>query len=54
VSGGNRGDGGGEEGGGVRALNGEVVEDEFASDAVNYQILLEKIDRMLERLELGA
>ncbi|KAK3310881.1 uncharacterized protein B0T15DRAFT_53718 [Chaetomium strumarium] len=44
----------GEEGGGVRALNGEVVEDEFASDAVNYQILLEKIDRMLERLKLDA
>jgi hypothetical protein len=44
---------GGEEGG-VRALNGEVVEDEFASDAVNYQILLGKIDRMLERLKLDA
>ncbi|KAK4235877.1 hypothetical protein C8A03DRAFT_36258 [Achaetomium macrosporum] len=44
----------GGEGGGVRALNGEVVEDEFASDAVNYQILLEKIDRMLERLKLDA
>ena len=40
--------------GGVRTLNGDVVEDEFASDAVNYQILLEKIERMLERLELGA
>ena len=55
VSNGNRVEGVGEEGGGgVRALNGEVVEDEFASDAVNYQILLEKIERMLERLELGA
>ncbi|KAL2135595.1 hypothetical protein VTI74DRAFT_7871 [Chaetomium olivicolor] len=39
---------------GVRTLNGDVVEDEFASDAVNYQILLEKIERMLERLNLGA
>jgi hypothetical protein len=38
----------------VRTLNGDVVEDEFASDAVNYQILLEKIDRMLERLKLDA
>jgi hypothetical protein len=47
---------GGEDGGGggVRTLNGDVVEDEFASDAVNYQILLEKIDRMLERLKLDA
>lgn len=44
----------GEEAGGVRALNGEVVEDEFASDAVNYQVLMDKIDRMLERLNLGA
>ncbi|KAH6630396.1 hypothetical protein B0J18DRAFT_421070 [Chaetomium sp. MPI-SDFR-AT-0129] len=41
-------------GGGVRALNGEMVEDEFASDAVNYQILLNKIDVMLERLKLEA
>lgn len=48
------GEGGAEGGGGVRTLNGEVVEDEFASDAVNYQILLEKIDRMLERLKLSA
>ncbi|KAK4102988.1 hypothetical protein N658DRAFT_495057 [Parathielavia hyrcaniae] len=48
---------GGESGGGaggVRTLNGDVVEDEFASDAVNYQILLEKIDRVLERLKLDA
>jgi hypothetical protein len=39
---------------GVRTLDGEVVEDEFASDAVNYQILLGKIDKMLERLNLEA
>jgi hypothetical protein len=42
------------DGGGVKTLNGKVVEDEFASDAVNYQILLEKIDRMLEMLKLDA
>ncbi|KAK4168598.1 BTB/POZ domain-containing protein 3 [Cladorrhinum sp. PSN259] len=45
-------EGEGEEG--VRALNGQVVEDEFASDAINYQILLGKIDQMLERLKLDA
>ncbi|KAK4232285.1 hypothetical protein QBC38DRAFT_91837 [Podospora fimiseda] len=45
-------DGVGEEG--VIALNGEVVEDEFASDAINYQILLGKIDKMLGRLKLDA
>ncbi|KAH6628376.1 hypothetical protein F5144DRAFT_578826 [Chaetomium tenue] len=42
------------EGGGVKTLNGKVVEDEFASDAVNYEILQEKIDRMLEMLNLDA
>ncbi|KAL2158418.1 hypothetical protein VTH06DRAFT_4466 [Thermothelomyces fergusii] len=48
------GGGGGSGPRGVRALNGQVVEDEFASDAINYQILMEKIDRMLERLKLDA
>ncbi|KAK0665844.1 hypothetical protein QBC41DRAFT_339537 [Cercophora samala] len=43
-----------EEGKGVVTLDGVVVEDEFASDAVNYHILVEKIDRMLERLKLDA
>ncbi|KAK7433225.1 hypothetical protein QQZ08_000160 [Neonectria magnoliae] len=38
----------------VRTLDGEVVEDEFASDAINYQILLGKIDAMLDRLKLDA
>ncbi|KAI0850732.1 hypothetical protein F5Y00DRAFT_27778 [Daldinia vernicosa] len=38
----------------VRTLDGELVEDEFASDAINYQLLLQKIDRMLERLKLDA
>lgn len=44
----------GDGGGGVRTLNGEVVEDEFASDALNYRLLMEKIDKMLERLNLDA
>ncbi|ETR98568.1 hypothetical protein M419DRAFT_114768 [Trichoderma reesei RUT C-30] len=39
---------------GVRTLNGEAAEDEFASDAINYQILLHKIDAMLEGLKLDA
>jgi hypothetical protein len=38
----------------IRTLDGEVVEDEFDSDSINYQILLEKIDRLLERLKLDA
>ncbi|KPM41960.1 hypothetical protein AK830_g4544 [Neonectria ditissima] len=38
----------------VRTLDGKVVEDEFASDAINYQILLGKIDAMLDRLKLDA
>ncbi|XXH02363.1 hypothetical protein Hte_008738 [Hypoxylon texense] len=41
-------------GGVVRTLDGELVEDEFASDAINYQILLQKIDIMLEKLKLDA
>ncbi|KAL0474389.1 hypothetical protein QR685DRAFT_601876 [Neurospora intermedia] len=47
-------DGEEEGGGGLRTLDGKLVEDEFVSDAVNYQILLEKIDKMLDRLKLGA
>lgn len=35
-------------------LDGEAAEDEFASDAINYQTLLEKIDVMLEILKLDA
>ncbi|KUI73320.1 BTB/POZ domain-containing protein 3 [Cytospora mali] len=38
----------------VRTLEGEVVEDEFDLDAMNYQILLGKIDTLLERLKLDA
>ncbi|KAK5991272.1 BTB/POZ domain-containing protein 3 [Cladobotryum mycophilum] len=40
--------------GAVRTLDGETADDEFASDAINYQILLNKIDSMLERLKLDA
>ncbi|KAI0487236.1 BTB/POZ domain-containing protein [Xylaria cf. heliscus] len=39
---------------GVRTLDGELAEDEFASDAINYQVLLQKIDIMLENLKLDA
>ncbi|KAK2006422.1 BTB/POZ domain-containing protein [Colletotrichum eremochloae] len=45
---------GGEGDGGVKTLGGEVAEDEFASDAINYQILLGKIDAVLDRLKLDA
>ncbi|TPX13935.1 uncharacterized protein E0L32_005635 [Thyridium curvatum] len=38
----------------VRTLDGEAAEDEFESDALNYQILLRKIDVMLDRLQLDA
>jgi ankyrin repeat and BTB/POZ domain-containing protein 1 len=42
------------DGEGVKTLDGKVAEDEFASDAINYQILLQKIDTMLDRLKLDA
>jgi ankyrin repeat/BTB/POZ domain-containing protein 1 len=38
----------------IRNLDGEEVGDEFAQDAMNYQILLGKIDTLLERLNLDA
>ncbi|KAI1141177.1 hypothetical protein F5Y05DRAFT_376634 [Hypoxylon sp. FL0543] len=41
-------------GGVVRTLDGELVEDEFASDAINYQLLLQKLDTILEKLKLDA
>lgn len=41
-------------GGVVRTLDGETVDDEFDLDAQNYQILLRKIDTMLEKLKLDA
>lgn len=42
------------DGGVVRTLEGEIVDDEFDLDAQNYQILLRKIDTMLDRLKLDA
>ncbi|OAA61600.1 ankyrin repeat and btb poz domain containing protein [Niveomyces insectorum RCEF 264] len=41
-------------GGVLRTLDGELAEDEFDSDALNYQILLVKIDKLLERLGLDG
>jgi len=38
----------------VRTLDGEIAGDEFAQDALNYQILLGKIDTLLEALKLEA
>ena len=38
----------------IRTLDGEIAGDEFAADAVNYQVLLGKIDTLLERLKLDA
>ncbi|KAB8337236.1 hypothetical protein FH972_021538 [Carpinus fangiana] len=38
----------------IRTLDGEVAGDEFAQDALNYQILLGKIDTLLEELQLDA
>ena len=40
--------------GAVRTLDGDFAGDEFAADAINYQVLLGKIDRLLERLKLDA
>ena len=40
--------------GAFRTLDGEIAGDEFASDAVNYQILLGKIDTLLDNLKLDA
>lgn len=38
----------------IRTLDGEIAGDEFASDAINYQVLLGKIDALLDRLKLDA
>lgn len=40
--------------GAVRTLDGELAGDEMAAMAVDYQILLGKIDRLLEKLKLDA
>ena len=38
----------------IRTLDGEIAGDEFAADAMNYQMLLGKIEALLERLELDG
>lgn len=38
----------------IRTLDGKEVGDEFLQDAMNYQVLLGKIDALLERLNLDA
>ncbi|KAF2149638.1 hypothetical protein K461DRAFT_297089 [Myriangium duriaei CBS 260.36] len=38
----------------IRTLDGEIAGDEFAQDAMNYQILLGKIDKLLDELQLDA
>lgn len=38
----------------IRTLDGELAGDEFAQDALNYQILLGKIDTLLDQLRLDA
>lgn len=38
----------------IRTLDGAVAEDEFSEDAMNYQILMEKLDALLEDLNLDA
>jgi ankyrin repeat/BTB/POZ domain-containing protein 1 len=38
----------------IMTLDGEIAGDEFASDTINYQVLLGKIDDLLERLKLDA
>ena len=38
----------------IRTLDGEDIDDEFAQDAMNYRILLNKIDLLLDKLKLDA
>jgi hypothetical protein len=38
----------------IRTLDGGIAGDEFARDAMDYQILLNKLDRLLEKLNLDA
>ncbi|KAG8628636.1 hypothetical protein KVT40_002501 [Elsinoe batatas] len=38
----------------IRTLDGDVAGDEFAQDALNYQILLGKLDKLLEGLDLDV
>lgn len=38
----------------IKTLDGDIAGDEFAADAINYQVLLGKIDKLLEKLMLDA
>ncbi|KAL4993367.1 hypothetical protein BDV10DRAFT_179336 [Aspergillus recurvatus] len=38
----------------IRTLDGEIADDELSRDAINYQILMEKLDRILDSLNLDA
>ncbi len=38
----------------VRTLDGEDVDDQFGQDALKYQMLLGRIDTLLENLKLDA
>ncbi|KAL9613550.1 MAG: hypothetical protein Q9167_001935 [Letrouitia subvulpina] len=38
----------------ISALEADLTDDEFARDAINHQILLGKIDKLLDRLKLDA
>ena len=38
----------------IRTLDGEIAGDELEGDAINYQILLGKIDGLLDRLKVDA
>jgi hypothetical protein len=38
----------------IRTLDGEIAGDEFTKDAINYQVLMEKLDQILESLNLDA
>ena len=38
----------------IRTLDGEIAGDELEGDAINYQVLLGKIDTLLDRLKLDA
>ncbi|KAF2479686.1 hypothetical protein BDY17DRAFT_256788 [Neohortaea acidophila] len=42
------------EGGVIRTLDGEIAGDEFAQDALNYQLLLGKIETLMEELGLDG
>lgn len=38
----------------IRTFDGKIAEDEIAADALNHQFLLEKIDLLLDKLNLDA